>query len=477
MGMDFKAEIQRHTQNTQAKTDEALQDIHHLNATILALNDKNQILQEDIAELNAQYAPLIKELNEKKSVIAQWEQALTEHKIRLKTNEKLYKMQAEIKKNQKEIQSHLITLESQKEQLYEKIRKFYAEHYINSTFEDRLKQQLQEQQDELQSVINSIEQLEEIEQKLNFIIKAFLSLFRSWGWTSDPLADEQKKLSTLSNAIAETSETLKQYNTDVEELSNLRSQEQQIALEHEDLLSKQEAIQYIDDIQKSIQETKQTIHSLNEKIKNTHQECTALQKKINNKTLERKNNEQASLLQDLANKKILLQEKHLALAEVSNPTRTQLKTQLVTTLLEIIGNQEQATNRKYELSKTSHFFKPTAEDAGVNSVPHHIALMKIQDAIRKFQKGLESGSQENRVLSQISAKILLWQMSESNVHDKSFSSRQNAHQIVCTELAALIGKLPFDNPLHASLHYIESLTTPIEIKAQPELTNRGINKR
>ena len=171
--MDFKSEINRFVQSSQAQTDEALQEIHRLNDDILTLIDKKERLITEITKLSEQHAPLIKKLREMKDLIAQWEKALAEHRNKLKTNEKLYKMQKDIKKNQKDITLHLGRLEAEKTAISDKISQFYTDHYINSTVGTNLQRDLNEQQAKLDKVLEKIEHLETCERKLHTITRLF----------------------------------------------------------------------------------------------------------------------------------------------------------------------------------------------------------------------------------------------------------------------------------------------------------------
>ena len=296
-------------------------------------------------------------------------------------------------------------------------------------------------------------------------------MLRSWGWISDPLAEQQKQMVTLSNDINAITETLREYNKNLEELRDLRGKEEQITLQKDSLLEQQEAVKHIEEMQQSIRETQKTIAQLRRQIKPVQKECEALQKMINNKALETKTMIHERLVQEIEQRKAVLREKNLALAQAKNPIRDELKNQFVTSLLDILNQQEQAMHKK-----KPQFFRPTSEETGVNSVPTYMALTRVQDAIRKFQKGLEPGAQENHLLSQISAKILIWQMSESDTQGRTFSARQTAHQQLFTEIAGLITKLPFDNPLRSVQHYIDSLTTPIESEPANVSTNKKTRK-
>ncbi|MGV3739800.1 MAG: hypothetical protein ACO1N3_00700 [Gammaproteobacteria bacterium] len=472
--MDFKSEIEQHAQTTQARGKEELRKIHQLQDAIVELQDKSIVLQNEIDAFNTQHATLIKDLDEKKSLIIMWEARLEEHKNKLETNEMLYDVQKKIKKNSENIQRNLQELEIKKEQIQNDINKFYAEHHISSTLEKKLNTELINLQAQLDSVINNIEHLEAAKEQLNFIVKFFLELLRSTGWITDPSAIEQQRLVALSTEIANISDSIKKYNTDVEKLEELKLQDDLINLEKDTLLAEQDTVRHIEEIEKSISESKQTIKSLQLSIATAKKECKTIQKTI--APVEKKNTAQKLLRQEISDKKRVLREKTLSLSQIDNPARNALNTSLVNTLLQTLSQQEQAQHNKHELAKTSKFFKPnTKDEIGPNSVPNFSALAKIQNAIRKYQNGIATDSQEHRILSQIITKILLWQMQEDSRNTNTpFNIRQNEHQKLCLELGELIEKLPFDNPMHGAQHYLESLTTPEELEIESSL---GVNRR
>lgn len=476
--MDFKSELEQGAETTRAKCEEELRQITLLQDNLLELDEQMRLLEIETDEITSKNAPLIKQLNENEKLIAMWEISLLEHKDRLRTNEAYLKTITRIQKNEKTIQRSLPELEAKKEELEAEILQFYANNTVDSSIKNRLLKELSDLQTEHGLVSAKITELRIIEQKLHWIVQLFFNFLKSINLISDPIVLEQEKLKTIDDTITQIEKNLQEYEIKREVLDTLKSEEEIITLQREGLLADQETLQHKEEIQKSIRETQKTIDALDSKIAQKTREYKKIEKQIaiNNKSLkaDEKRTKKEQLKAEIADKSTLVRTKMLALAQKDNPVRNQSKTALLNTLLATCTAHEQSTQTKHELAKTSHFFKPTQQEIGVNSVPNHLALVKIQHAIQKFQTGIDSKSEEHKILSQIISKLLVWQMAESDQNlNQPFSKRQTDHKEMCSDIAALMEKLPFDNPLKSARNYIASLTTPVEIEEASSRLGKG----
>ncbi len=456
--MNLKSELEQHAQFMQEKIAAQLQEIHQIQESVVTLDDRISALQKEINRIKKPIEQKINELAEKKELLAQWKSTLAEHE-----NRQLKALQTAIEKSQAKIEERLAELEKQKASVSDRITQFHQDHpYISPSIEDKLNSALKKQQAELESVSEQIAQLYAIQKNLNFIVKIFLGLLQSLGWCTDPLADEQKKLLSITEEIVKISHQLNEYSTKKQEIDYLEDQAQHISTQ---LLNDRAALQQIEARKLAISESQQTIKQLNRQIANTSSECSTLQKQISKTKLDEKLREQEELVREKNTQMDLAKEKSLQLSEIDSPIRAALKTSLKDALLQITTHQEQYLQDQ-EAFKSTHpktqFFKPAAAIVGTRDTPNYLALAKIQLAIKNFQKGLEAGTQEYHLLSRIATKLLLWQMSESTTHERlSMQERNSAHQVLNAEIAELITELPIDNPLHATPNYIATLTLPL----------------
>ncbi|MBP6919076.1 MAG: hypothetical protein KBB94_09185 [Legionellaceae bacterium] len=460
--MNLRSELEEHAQSMQERIAAQLQEIHQIQETVVTLDDRISALQNEINRINKLIEPQINELAAKKELMAQWKSALAEHENRLLANQTLIGLQTAIENSHATIEEKLAELEKQKASVSDSITQFHQDHpYISPSIEDKLNSKLREQQAELESVSEQIAQLYAIQANLNFIVKIFLGLLQSFGWRTDPLADEQKKLLSITEEMVQISRQLDEYSTKKQEIDDLQDQAKHISTERRQLLNDEAVLQQIEASKRAISESQQTIKQLNIQIKNTSSECSTLQKQISNKKLDKKLRELQELVQEKNTHMDLVKEKSLQLSDIDSPRRAALKTSLKDALLQITAHQEQYRQDQSTHPKTQ-FFKPAATIVGTRDTPNYLALAKIQLAIKKFQTGLEPSSQEYRLLSRIGTKLLLWQMAESTTHERlSMQERNSAHQVLNAEIAELITELPIDNPLHATKHYIATLTLPL----------------
>jgi len=465
--MDLRSEIEQHAHLMKSKVASQLQDIHQIQDTVVLLEDRISVLQDEINSINQSLEPDIRELAAKIELIAQWQSALAEHKIRLSAKQMLIAAHAAIENNHARIEKSLAELAEKQASVSDSITKFHKAHPdISSNIEESLRRELQTKKSELASISNKIAHLETIQKKLNVIVKFFLDLLQSLGWLADPLAVEQEKLQGITTDIAQITQTLNEYSARQQEITELRDKNELISTETEKLIQDKVQLKQIEDTKRAISESQQTIKQLNSQINETSSNCSAIKKRIEDKKLNQKLTAQQLLVEEKNNKKALVQEKSQQLADIDSPKRAALKTVLNDALLDIATHQTQYLQAK-EGFKSAHpktqFFKPTTTTSGTRDIPNYIALARIRQAIENFQTGLESTSQEYRLLSQITTKLLLWQMAESSTTaNLSMQERNSAHQDLNNEIAKLITALPIDNPIHAIQHYIATLTLPLE---------------
>jgi hypothetical protein len=467
--MDFRSEIEQHASMVKNKVDKQLQEIHQLQENVVTLEDRISGLQTEITHLKTSLAPQIQELAAKKELLAQWQSALDEHKNSLLANQMLINMQESIEKNHARIEGKLDVLEKEKSSILASIQQFHIDHpYMNKEIESRVKTELAEKKTRLEQVSEQILQIEAMQTKLNVIVKIFLNLLYSWGW-ADPLEEEKKVLLQIKHDIEKITDTLDEYQRDREELNTLYEQDEQISNEKRKLLDEKAQVQQIEATKKAIAESKQTIKQLSQKIQNTQSECRDIQKQISNKKLDKIVGEQQALVREKNEKMFQLREKSEHLSEIDSPNRAASKTVLTDALIQIITHQERYIQDQ-EVYRSTHsttqFFKPrsgTDRNQATHGTPNFVALSKLQQAIKTYKDGLTPEKSEYRLLSQIGTKLLLWQMAEDSTNLKmTMEERHAAHNIFNTEIAGLVADLPPDNPLHASLHFIETLTQPLE---------------
>jgi chromosome segregation ATPase len=466
--MDLRSEIEQHAHLMKSKVASQLQDIHQIQDTVVLLEDRISVLQDEINSINQSLEPDIRELAAKIELIAQWQSALAEHKNRLSAKQMLIAAHAAIENNHARIEKSLAELAEKQASVSDSITQFHKAHPdISSNIEERLHRELQTKKSELASISNKIAHLETIQKKLNVIVKFFLDLLQSLGWLADPLAVEQEKLQGITTDIAQITQTLNEYSARQQEITELRDKNELISTETEKLIQDKVQLQQIEDTKRAISESQQTIKQLNSQINETSSNCSAIKKRIEDKKLNQKLTAQQLLVEEKNKKKALVQEKSQQLADIDSPKRAALKTVLNDALLDIATHQTQYLQAK-EGFKSAHpntqFFKPTTTTSGTRDIPNYIALARIRQAIENFQTGLESTSQEYRLLSQITTKLLLWQIAaeSSTTANLSMQERNSAHQDLNTEIAKLITALPIDNPIHAIQHYIATLTLPLE---------------
>lgn len=473
--MDFRSEIEQHASMVQDKVDKQLQEIHQLQEDCASLEDRILGLQTEITHLETSLAPQIQELATKKELLAQWQSALDGHKNSLYANQMLISMQEEIEENHARIEGKLDALEKEKSLILESIEQFHIDHPNMDndieSIESKFKTELEEKETHLVYISEQIHQIEEMRTKLNVIVKIFLNLLYSWGWRTDPLAYGKLLLKETEQDIKNITDTLDKYQRDRKKLTTLREQDEQISNQKKKLLDEKPQVQQIEDTKKAIAESKQTIQQLSQKIQDTQSECQVIQKQISNEKLDKMVGEQQALVQEKNEKMFQLREKSEHLSEIDSPNRAASKTVLTNALIQIITHLERYIQDKEVYrsthSTTTQFFKPrsagTDRNQATHGTPNLVALSSLQQAINTYKNGLTPEKSEYRLLSQIVTKLLLWQMSENTTNLKmTMEERHTAHNIFNTEIAGLVADLPPDNPLHASLHFMEALTQPLE---------------
>lgn len=462
--MDFRSEIENYTLNIQSKLESELKKIQALQATIIDIEEKIFLLRTSITEFKKQYQEQLSEIVVKKELIAQWREAVEEHTIALKTNEALLDAYVGLSSTQQIITTTLANLEKQKTAIRDSIVQFHQDNpYLDAKIAGNLQDELTEKNQALAAIITNIEEISRIESRLPFLIQAFLQLLRSWDWISDPQATEQIKLTHLSEEIAQISESLQQYQSKTTELEALHQQEQDLSAKETAILEDKQDLARIEAIKQDISESKQTIKQLNTKIRETESECARITRKINYASFQKTMANQQALLQEKEVKTRLLQEKSLDLTQIENPQRVALRTELKNKLLETLSQQKSAEERGLKTKADNKFFKTLAQESQATS--HFVALTRIQSAIKTFCRGLPSKNQEYQCLEALYNKLLLWQTKEDMAQQsQSIDDRLAAHDELNLEITGLIQTLPIDNPLHAALNYIASLTLPIQVE-------------
>lgn len=472
--MNFTTEIQQYIQSVtthisdQTKELEALQRHHEtVNAKITAIKTATETYQR-------KHEATLQDITDKKQLITTWQHSIAEHETQLKANETLVANYTAIEKNQRLLEQSLLQLDTKRAEISQNIHDIHQKYpFMEATVQRRLQTELDEKLKELTTIMQQIRQFTLLEQQLNVIVKLFLDLLASFGWRTDPKADEQKKLALITEEITQITDSLNEFAHIRETLDTLTSEHDEVIQKKQEIQHQQQALSDLDRTKKAISESKQTIKQLIKKITETTEQCKILEKKIHDPGYQKQIAPLEGLKAEAARTSRKIQEKTAVLELINQPVHIAHRQEFVTRLLETVTKRAEYLDLKQGTRNT--FFKQNSVDP--NNIANHSAYTRLLHAIQIYAKTMPSHYQEPRILSAISHKLLSWQISEEIQHQTlSFAERQTAHAAFLAEIQDLIAELPIDNPLKGAQHFITAMTTP-QPPSSEQQTQRNVTSQ
>lgn len=455
--MDFSTEIRQYMQNLDTQIAQQLVKIERLRRQKDEVDSQIAVINTTIASYQQTHATTLETITTKKQLILAWQQSIIEHETKLKANESIVANYIAIERELRAISQSLIQLDKKQNDINQEIATIHQEFpYTDLAIRERLQAELEHKLEDLAAITKSIAQLTELETQLHGLLKLLLDLLTFFGWRSDPKADEQKKLDIITAEIEQITDSINQIASVKEILEQLSSEQESLHTAQQNMLEQQQAIRDLASTKQAISESKQTIKHIKAKIAETNQECKILTKKMHDPSYERTIAPLDRLILEAETLASLLKGKEQVIDMLNNAEHITHREQFTTQLLDTIQKRAEYFQNK---QSNSTFFKSAASDP--NNIANHNAYARLVQAIRAYAKNLPEHHEERRILSNISSKLLLWQIAENTKHTTmSLVDRQRAHADIQAELQALIAELPIDNPLKAAQGFIDAITSP-----------------
>lgn len=460
--MDFRSEFEEYKQNSAQLPKVLDNEVHSLHREIELLDAKIMLIQEKIQPSIDKQQKNTQALLVKEKTLAELKRTLNEHETALKANELILRLHKDITKNHKNIDASLTELQHQKTSAEQEIVLLLQNQQNaaqNPEYAAQLRIELEENKANLLSIIQKIDKIQSTEQKHFSIVKFFIQLLRSWGWRSNPTADEHKKLQELEKEIASISFALNGFDEYDNAVAPLQEKKDQLLREEEDLKE-------VKATQAAVQESQQIIPQLKSQIKAINKSCQTLRTQTHDKKLDQAIAQQKQLEKEKTDKTKELAEKTSHLAKILDPKHIERTEKFLTALTNAAMHRETYLQRKeqrIQQHSNTFFARDIRQEINNNNIANDHALIKINNAIQIFMNDLDRGDKEYQTLRDITSVIVQLQILNTQNMDLPPQARNlTGIQTFQTRINHLIEELPLDNPLKAAQHYIQELTQPAE---------------